>query len=175
MRCSGRPLLWLVMAVLAVAAPSFGADPGSMAGHALSAVGQPVPNATVELFEAFSGRPMGSVLQSTVSDAGGAWQFSAVQPGDYVVRVTVGQQSVATPVTLGVEQALAGVQVVVPSTATAGAAAGAGGAAASTAGAGAAGAGAATGAAVGTNVLVGVAVAGAAATAATVVVINDAS
>lgn len=171
MRCLGKTIRWLVMAAVAVAAPGYAAEPGSMAGQALSAVGQPVPNATVELFEAWTGRPLGGVLQSTVTDSGGGWQFTGVQPGDYIVRVTVGQQSVATPVSLAVEQALAGVQVVLPSTATAGAAAAGAGAA----GAGAAGAGTAAGVAVGTKIAVGAAVAGAAAATAAIVVVNDAS
>lgn len=157
----------MVVAV-AIAAPGYAADPGSMAGHALSAVGQPLPNATVELFEAWSGRPLGGVLQSTVTDSNGAWQFAGVTPGDYMVRVSVGEQSFVTPVSLGVDQALVAVELVVPSTATASAGAGA-------AGAGAAGAGTAGGVALGTKVAVGLAVAGAAAATAAVVVVNDAS
>ena len=167
-----RRAIVVIAALAIVSLPMYAADPGSVAGQALSAVGEPLEGATVELFQAAAGRPTGGVLQAVTAGPDGAWQFIRVVPGDYVVQMSVGEQFVAVPVSLAVDAGVAGVQLVAPSVAAAaGTAAGAGAAGAGAAAAG----GAAAGGVLGTNIAIGAAVAGAAAATAAVVVTDDAS
>ena len=141
-----RTMVGVLIAVVAIlGTPGYAADPGSVAGQALSAVGEPLEGATVELLKAVAGRPTGSVLQTVTSASDGAWQFIRVVPGDYVVQMTISEQLIAVPVSLAAEAGVAGVQLVAPSVATAAGAAG-GAAAAGAAGGAGAGGGAAAGA-----------------------------
>ena len=173
MSFGGKAIVAVVIATVAiVGVPMYAADPGSVAGQALSAVGEPLEGATVELFKAAAGRPTGGVVQAVTAGPDGAWQFLRVVPGDYVVQMSVGEQFVAVPVSLAVDAGVAGVQLVAPSVAAAaGTAAGAGAAGAG----GAAAGGAAAGGVLGTNIAIGAAVAGAAAATAAVVVTDDES
>lgn len=141
-----RTMVGVLIAVVAIlGTPGYAADPGSVAGQALSAVGEPLEGATVELLKAVAGRPTGSVLKTVTSASDGAWQFIRVVPGDYVVQMTISEQLIAVPVSLAAEAGVAGVQLVAPSVATAAGAAG-GAAAAGAAGGAGAGGGTAAGA-----------------------------
>ena len=164
-----RAILAVVLVgAVAAGAPGYAAAPGSVAGYALTATGQPLANAAVDIFEAAGGRPAGPALQTATTGAGGAFAFSRLAPGDYVVRLAAGRQLIGVPISLSGNGSIEGLRLVAPSMAAAG------GAFQAQAGAAAAAAGAGAGAAT-TAVVVAAAVVGAAVVTSTVLVAQDAS
>ena len=99
---------------------------GAVAGRLLDEAGGALRNVTVGLFAAEGGEPVGDALQTTcVTDPRGAWAFSGVTPGEYVVQAVLGEAVFGVAVTVG-STLSAGVLIVVPSPAAAGAGTGAG-------------------------------------------------
>ncbi len=90
---------------------------GSVSGYVLNAAGRPLANLEVELFEAAGGQPVGRRLYAATTSLRGAWAFSGVAPGDYVVRLSVGRQQIGAPVSFERGQGVEGVTLVAPSTA----------------------------------------------------------
>ena len=90
---------------------------GEVSGHAVDAIGRPLANADVEIFEAAGGQPVGRSLHAARTDRGGAWAFQRMAPGDYVVRLTAGRQQIGVPVSLGPEESIAGLTIVAPAAA----------------------------------------------------------
>lgn len=117
-----------VIPVLIVGLMTFGApvglfaqaaQQGSIGGEALDAGGRPLAYVAVELLQAVAGQPVGSVLQTTVTDSSGAWNFANVEAGDYVVRIIVSGEIAGLSVSLGPGAGLSSLVIVAPSTATA--------------------------------------------------------
>ena len=125
----------VVAALLAAGVPGYAAVPGSVSGYALTATGQPLANAAVEIFEAAGGRPAGAALETARTGPGGAWTFSRLAPGDYVVRLNAGRQFIGVPVALDADDSVSGLRLVAPSLAAAQGQAGAAAAAAAGGGA----------------------------------------
>ena len=92
---------------------------GSIAGEALDAGGRPLANIPVELLQAVAGQPVGGVLQTTTTDSRGAWTFTNLEGGDYVVRIIVNGQIAGIPVSLGPGAGLFNLVIVAPSSASA--------------------------------------------------------
>ena len=92
---------------------------GAVAGRLLDPVGQTLGNVVVELLTAEGGQQIGSALQTGVTDAQGAWAFSGVTPGEYVVQAVLGEAVFGVPVTVGTTLS-AGVLIVASSAAAAG-------------------------------------------------------
>ena len=90
---------------------------GAVAGRLLDEAGEALRNVTAGLFAAEGGEPVGDALQTTcVTDPRGAWAFSGVTPGEYVVQAVLGEQVFGAAVTVG-STLSAGVLIVVPSAA----------------------------------------------------------
>ena len=114
-----RPFRGLVAATLVAAlsgaSPLLAGSAGWVSGHAVDAGGRPLASLTVELVEAIEGQPVGGPLQAKVTDGRGAWSFSSVPAGDYVVRVVVRDQTAGVPVSVTKASGVPGVLVVTPS------------------------------------------------------------
>ena len=90
---------------------------GSIAGEALDAGGRPLANIPVELLRAVAGQPVGGAVQTTTTDSRGAWTFTNLAAGDYVVRIIVNGQIAGVPVSIGAGESFGGVLIVAPSAA----------------------------------------------------------
>ena len=119
-RSDGAICVAAIAALLVASVPGYAAVPGSVSGYALTAAGQPLANAAVEIFEAVGGRPAGAALQTAATGPGGVWTFSRLAPGNYVVRLTAGRQFVGVPVALDADDSVSGLRLVAPSMAAAG-------------------------------------------------------
>ena len=93
---------------------------GAVAGRLVDAAGQALGGVTVELSPAEGGQSVSSPVQVGVTDAQGAWAFSGVAPGEYVVQAVMDTSVVGVPVTVDATL-LSGVVIVGPSAAAAGA------------------------------------------------------
>ena len=106
---------------LALAATMSGAPPllaesaGRVSGHVVDAVGRPLPSLRVELIKAFRGRVVGVPLQVNVTDGRGAWSFSGVPVGDYVVRTVYRERVAGVPVSVTGASEVTGVVIIAPS------------------------------------------------------------
>ena len=94
------------------------AQQGSIAGEALDAGGRPLANIPVELLQAVAGQPVGGAVQTTTTDSRGAWTFTNVEAGDYVVRILASGQVAGIPVVVTAGVAVTGQLIVAPSLAT---------------------------------------------------------
>lgn len=112
-----------VVSVLVLGLMSFGApvglfaqvaQQGSIAGEALDldAGGRPLANVRVELLQAVVGQPLGGAVQVTTTSSRGAWAFTGVEPGDYVVKLIVDGQVAGIPVVVGAGEVLNGLLIV---------------------------------------------------------------
>lgn len=104
----------LVAAVSGVS-PLLAKSAGWVSGHAVDAVGHPLPNLRVELLKAFRGQPRGVPLRAHVTDGRGAWSFDGVAAGDYVVRMVYDDRSASVPVSVTEASGTLGVLIVAPS------------------------------------------------------------
>ena len=161
-----RAVLAVVLA-LAVSGtpPLLAGSAGWVSGQAVDAAGRPLPSLRVELLKAFRGQPLGVPLQAQVTDGRGAWSFSGVPAGDYVVRMVDRYRTTGVPVSVAESSGATGVLIVAPSLPRPGRISQGQGAAAAAAGAGG----------VSTAAIVVGTIAAAAATAAVVVVVRDES
>ena len=96
------------MSVLAQAA-----QVGTISGEAVDAGGRGAASQRVELVQ------QGVVLQSTTTRSGGAFSFSNVAPGDYVVRVMINGVPSGIRVSLTGTNAVTNATIVMPSAAAA--------------------------------------------------------
>jgi len=78
-----RPLLWLVLALLPVAAPAQ-VTTGTLTGTLRDSSGAALPGATLEARHAETG-----LLRSTVTGARGVWVLAALPPGTWSVRASL--------------------------------------------------------------------------------------
>ena len=92
---------------------------GAVAGLALDAIGRPLAGVAVDLVEIAGVRAAGYASRTTVTDAGGAWRFHSVAPGDYVVRIAPAGQVAGVPVTVAGAATVGDVLIVAPSAAAA--------------------------------------------------------
>ena len=111
----------VLVAFLAIAGPCGGAPSllaetgGSISGRAVDAVGRPLPNLRVELLPEFQGRPTGVPVSADLTDGRGAWSFSGVSAGQYVVRMVQGRQATGVAVSVADASGVADVMIVAPS------------------------------------------------------------
>lgn len=120
MRKAGVLVLILGLMSLGTPAGLFAqaAQQGSIAGEALDAGGRPLANIPVELLQAIAGQPIGGAVQTTTTDSRGAWTFTNVEAGDYVVRIMAGGQVAGIPVVVTAGVAVTNQLIVAPSLAT---------------------------------------------------------
>jgi hypothetical protein len=85
------------------------------ADRIIDAAGRPLPSLRVEFLEAFQGQPLGVPLQAQLTDGRGAWSFSGVPAGDYVVRMVDRDRTVGVPVSVAESSGATGVLIVAPS------------------------------------------------------------
>ena len=71
---------------------------GAMSGSVIDAIGGPLTDVRVELWQASAGQPVGSALQVTSTNASGGWSFAGVAPGEYVVQIRLNDQLIGLPV-----------------------------------------------------------------------------
>ena len=107
--------LSLVAVTLSFGAPASllaqAAQVGTIAGEAVDAGGRGAASQRVELVQ------QGVVLQSTTTRLGGAYSFSNVAPGDYVVRVMIKGVPSGIRVSLTGTNAVTNATIVMPSAA----------------------------------------------------------
>ena len=112
----------LILGLMSLGAPvglfARAAQQGSIAGEALDAGGRPLANIPVELLQAVAGQPVGGAVQTTTTDSRGAWTFTNVEAGDYVVRIMAGGQVAGIPVVVTAGVAVTNQLIVAPSLAT---------------------------------------------------------
>ncbi|MCY4634706.1 MAG: carboxypeptidase-like regulatory domain-containing protein [Acidobacteria bacterium] len=104
-----------LVAVLIGAFPLVAESAGWVSGHALDAGGRPLAGQRVELVGALQGQPVGVPVQANVTDARGAWSFSDVPAGEYVVRMVHRGRTAGVPVSVTGESGAPGVLIVAPS------------------------------------------------------------
>lgn len=95
--------------------PLLAESPGRVSGHVIDAAGRPLPSLRVEFLEALRGQPLGVPLQAQLTDGRGAWSFSGVPAGNYVVRMVDRDRTVGVPVSVAESSGLTGVLIVAPS------------------------------------------------------------
>lgn len=106
--------LLLAVSMLTVGAPATGlaqapGSTGTIAGEAVDAGGRGLPGLRVELVQA------GVVVQTTTTGLSGAYAFTNVPAGDYVVRVVVNEMPAGIRVSLAPGGRVADATIVVPS------------------------------------------------------------
>ena len=104
-----------LVAVLSGGSPLLAESAGWVSGHALDAGGRPLAGRRVELVGALDGQPVGVTVQANVTDARGAWSFSDVPVGEYVVRMVHRGQTAGIPVSVTGDSGAPGVLIVAPS------------------------------------------------------------
>ena len=116
-------LLRTVVAVALIAAvsgvaPLLADSAGRVSGYALDAGGRPLSGRRVELVElvrAMQGQAVGVSVQANVTDARGAWSFSSVPFGEYVVRMVYRDRTAGVRVSVTEASGVLGVLIVEPS------------------------------------------------------------
>lgn len=112
----------LILGLMSLGAPAGlfaqAVQQGSIAGEALDAGGRPLANIPVELLQVVAGQPVGGAVQTTTTDSRGAWTFTDVEAGDYVVRIMAGGQVSGIPVVVTAGAAVTDQLIVAPSLAT---------------------------------------------------------
>ena len=103
------------VAAVSGVSPLLAESAGWVSGHAIDAAGRPLPHLRVELLKAFQGQPVGVPLQANVTDGRGAWTFSGVSVGDYVVRMVYRGRTAGVPVSVVEASEVPGVLIVAPS------------------------------------------------------------
>jgi len=105
--------LVLFMALPATTLLAFGQATGSLAGTASSSSGQGMANATVHLRNASTGQLAGT----TTTNGAGAYSFTGLPAGQYVVEVVNGSGEIvatSTPVSLAAGSNITGINVMTP-------------------------------------------------------------
>ena len=97
------------------ASPLLAEIAGSVSGRAVDATGRPLANLRVELVEAFRGHPVGVPVQASLTDRRGAWSFSGVSAGQYVVRMVQRQRMTGVAVSVADASEVVDVSLVAPS------------------------------------------------------------
>lgn len=114
-----RPFRALVAAALAAvlsgASPVLAESAGWVSGHVLDAGGRPLAGLRVDLFGARQGQPVGVPMQASRTDGRGAWSFSSVPAGEYVVRTVYRDRTAGVPVSVAEASEVTGVVIVAPS------------------------------------------------------------
>ena len=113
-------LLRTVVAVALIAAvsgvaPLLADSAGRVSGYALDAGGRPLSGRRVELVRAMQGQAVGVSVQANVTDARGAWSFSSVPFGEYVVRMVYRDRTAGVRVSVTEASGELGVLIVEPS------------------------------------------------------------
>ena len=113
-------LLRIVVAVALIAAvsgvaPLLADSAGRVSGYALDAGGRPLSGRRVELVRAMQGQAVGVSVQANVTDARGAWSFSSVPFGEYVVRMVYRDRTAGVRVSVTEASGVLGVVIVEPS------------------------------------------------------------
>lgn len=115
MRFFGAVLAVALASAVSGTPPLLAESAGWVSGHAVDAAGRPLPSLRVELLKAFRGQPLGVPLQARVTDGRGAWSFSGVPAGDYVVRMVERGRIAGVPVSVAESSGATGVLIVAPS------------------------------------------------------------
>ncbi|HXH24189.1 MAG TPA: carboxypeptidase-like regulatory domain-containing protein [Vicinamibacterales bacterium] len=87
------------------------AQAASISGQAVDAAGRALALQRVELVRT------GEVVQTTTTNTRGEWSFTGVQPGAYIVRLTINGQVAGVRVEVTAGQALTNTVIVAPSAA----------------------------------------------------------
>ncbi len=109
-------LFGMLVAVFLIAGSGGGSsllaeNAGRVSGRVLDAGGHPLADLRVELVRA----PAGVILQAALTDGRGAWSFSGVSSGEYVVRMVRRQQATGVAVSMGEAAGVPDVLIVAPS------------------------------------------------------------
>ena len=115
MRLSRASVAAALVAALSGAFPLLAESAGRVSGHALDAGGRPLAGQRVELVGALRGQPVGVPVQANVTDARGAWSFSGVPAGEYVVRMVHRGRTAGVPVSVTGDTGVPAVLIVAPS------------------------------------------------------------
>ena len=105
----------LFIAGLSAASSLLAESAGRLAGQTIDAGGRPLAMLRVELLEARGGQPTGVPIQVNVTDGRGAWSFSSVPAGDYIVRAIHNSQVFGVPVSIADAAGVTDVLIVAPS------------------------------------------------------------